>query len=74
MYVMIRVAQVCLYKSEIAPPDVMHEILTNASTAVSRWDRMLIFGGCNLAALACFVVCFALFPILFATPRKFAVL
>jgi hypothetical protein len=22
----------------------------------------MIFGGCNLAALACFVICFALFP------------
>jgi hypothetical protein len=31
-------------------------------SAVSRWDRLLIFGGCNLAALACFVICFALFP------------
>jgi len=42
--------------------------------ALSRWDRLMIFGGCNLAALACFVVCFALFPILFPQPRKFAIL
>jgi hypothetical protein len=41
---------------------------------VSRWDKMLIFGGLNLAAMACFVLCFVLFPILFAKPRKFATL
>lgn len=43
-------------------------------SAVSRWDRMLVFGGCNLAALACFVICFALFPVLSLRPRKFAIL
>ncbi|KIV88940.1 hypothetical protein PV10_08566 [Exophiala mesophila] len=42
--------------------------------ALSRWDRLLIFGGCNLAALACFVICFALFPVLSLKPRKFAIL
>ncbi|KAK0509481.1 hypothetical protein JMJ35_007875 [Cladonia borealis] len=42
--------------------------------ALSRWDRLLIFGACNLAALACFVLCFALFPILWPVPRKFAIL
>ncbi|KAI1845623.1 hypothetical protein JX265_005313 [Neoarthrinium moseri] len=42
--------------------------------AMSRWDRLLIFGGCNIAALACFVLCFALWPILIAKPRKFAIL
>ena len=41
---------------------------------VSRWDRLLVFGGCNLAALACFVICFALFPVLSLKPRKFAIL
>ena len=41
---------------------------------MSRWDRLLIFGACNLAALACFVLCFALFPILWPVPRKFAIL
>lgn len=41
---------------------------------VSRWDKLLIFGGCNLAALACFVICFALFPVLTLRPRKFAIL
>jgi len=41
---------------------------------VSRWDRLLVFGACNLAALACFVLCFALFPLLWAVPRKFAIL
>lgn len=47
---------------------------TNVDKTVSRWDRMLIFGGCNLAALACFVICFALFPVLSLKPRKFAIL
>lgn len=42
--------------------------------ALSRWDRLLIFGGLNLAALALFVVCFTLFPILSLKPRKFAIL
>lgn len=42
--------------------------------ALSRWDRMLIFAGCNLGALACFVICFALFPIVATRPRKFVIL
>ncbi|KIX94372.1 uncharacterized protein Z520_09758 [Fonsecaea multimorphosa CBS 102226] len=42
--------------------------------ALSRWDRLLIFGGCNLAALACFVICFVLLPVLSLKPRKFAIL
>jgi hypothetical protein len=42
--------------------------------AVSRWDRILAFAACNLGALACFVVCFTLFPVLSLRPRKFAVL
>lgn len=33
-----------------------------------------MFGGLNLAALALFVVCFTLFPILSLKPRKFAIL
>ncbi|KAI8629115.1 SFT2-domain-containing protein [Xylariaceae sp. FL1651] len=41
---------------------------------VSRWDRLLIFGACNLGALACFVLCFALWPILMTKPRKFVIL
>jgi len=41
---------------------------------LSRWDRLLVFGGCNLGALACFVICFALFPVLSLRPRKFAIL
>jgi hypothetical protein len=36
---------------------------------------MLIFGACNLAALVCFVISFALFPVMAATgPRKFVIL
>jgi hypothetical protein len=42
--------------------------------ALSRWDRLLIFGACNLGALACFVICFALFPVLSIRPRKLVVL
>ncbi|KAI5862684.1 SFT2-domain-containing protein [Durotheca rogersii] len=42
--------------------------------ALSRWDRMLIFGACNLGALACFILCFVLWPVLMATPRKFVIL
>ncbi|KAL2353931.1 Got1/Sft2-like family-domain-containing protein [Cryomyces antarcticus] len=42
--------------------------------ALSRWDRLLVFGGLNLAALALFVVCFAIMPALALRPRKFAIL
>lgn len=41
---------------------------------VSRWDRLLVFAACNLAALACFVICFTLFPIVATRPRKFVLL
>ncbi|RKF58931.1 Protein transport protein SFT2 [Erysiphe neolycopersici] len=41
---------------------------------LSRWDRILIFSGCNIGALVCFVICFALWPIMMAKPRKFAIL
>jgi hypothetical protein len=48
---------------------------TNRRYTVSRWDRLLIFGACNLGALACFVICFALFPVMsLAKPRKLVVL
>ena len=47
---------------------------TSYLALVSRWDRLLVFGACNVAALACFVLCFALFPILWPVPRKFAIL
>lgn len=43
-------------------------------SAVSRWDRILLFGGLNLAAIALFVVCFTLLPLLATRPRKFAIL
>jgi uncharacterized membrane protein YagU involved in acid resistance len=42
--------------------------------AVSRWDRILIFAGCNIGAIACFLICFFLFPALSLRPRKFAIL
>lgn len=41
---------------------------------VSRWDRILLFAALNLAALAMFVICFALMPVLSLKPRKFAIL
>lgn len=47
---------------------------TDQAYIVSRWDRLLIFGALNLGALAIFVICFTLFPILSLKPRKFAIL
>jgi hypothetical protein len=41
---------------------------------VSRWDRLLIFGGLNLAALVLFMICFALLPVIAFSSRKFAIL
>lgn len=41
---------------------------------LSRWDRLLIFGICLLGAVACFVLCFFILPVLALKPRKFAVL
>lgn len=35
---------------------------------------MLVFGACNLGALVCFVICFALFPVVALRPRKFVIL
>lgn len=45
------------------------------STIVSRWDRLLIFGGLNVGALICFILCFGMliFP-LFLRATKFATL
>ena len=61
-----------------SPPVVLDlvQIFTDISflALVSRWDRLLVFGACNAASLACFVLCFALFPILWPVPRKFAIL
>jgi len=44
--------------------------------ALSRWDRLLVFGGLNIAAAAMFATCFALAAtgILIVKPRKFAIL
>lgn len=46
------------------------------SLLVSRWDRLLVFGGLNLAALALFVTCFVLLPtgIFVLRPSKFVIL
>lgn len=45
-----------------------------AASTVSRWDRLLVFGACNLGALVCFVICFTLFPVLSLKPRKLVIL
>jgi hypothetical protein len=42
--------------------------------ALSRWDRLIIFGCCILGAAACFVMAFVLMPVLVLKPRKFVVL
>ncbi|KIW06601.1 uncharacterized protein PV09_02316 [Verruconis gallopava] len=44
--------------------------------ALSRWDRLLLFGGLVLAALVMFVVAFGLMftPVFILKPRKFVVL
>ena len=44
------------------------------SAIVSRWDRLLIFGACNVGALICFLLCFLLLPFLLLKFRKFAIL
>lgn len=41
---------------------------------LSRWDRLLIFGICLFGALACFILCFAIFPVVLLKARKFALL
>jgi hypothetical protein len=41
---------------------------------LSRWDKLLIFAMCNLAALACFTICFAFIPVLSLRPSKFVIL
>lgn len=51
-----------------------HYSKANSYSIVSRWDRMLIFAACNLGALACFVLAFALFPVLSLKPRKLVIL
>jgi hypothetical protein len=44
--------------------------------AVSRWDRLLVFGGLLIAALAMFATCIGLMftPVFIVRPRKFAIL
>ncbi|KAH6614855.1 Got1/Sft2-like family-domain-containing protein [Boeremia exigua] len=44
--------------------------------ALSRWDRLLVFGGLLLAAAAMFATCIGLMftPIFIVKPRKFAIL
>ncbi|KAH7924354.1 SFT2-domain-containing protein [Leucogyrophana mollusca] len=40
--------------------------------ALSRWERLLGFGGCLLGAAVCFFVAFLTLPLLAVRPRKFA--
>ncbi|KII84113.1 hypothetical protein PLICRDRAFT_179792 [Plicaturopsis crispa FD-325 SS-3] len=40
--------------------------------ALSRWERLLGFGGCLLGAAVCFFVAFLTLPLLAIRPRKFA--
>lgn len=40
--------------------------------ALSRWDRLLGFGGCLVGAAVCFVVAFLTLPLLALRPAKFA--
>ncbi|EHA57994.1 hypothetical protein MCOR27_009975 [Pyricularia oryzae] len=42
--------------------------------ALSRWDRLLIFAGCNIGAAVCFFVCFFFFPLIATRPSKFVTL
>jgi hypothetical protein len=42
--------------------------------ALSRWERLLVFGSCVLGAAVCFVLAFVLMPVLVVKPRKFVVL
>lgn len=41
---------------------------------LSRWDRMLIFALTFAGSIACYLICFFLFPVLALKPRKFAFL
>ncbi|KAI5304052.1 protein transport protein sft2 [Ascosphaera pollenicola] len=55
------------------PPPIQEE---GGLFNLSRWDRILIFAGCNIGALVCFSLClvFLFFPVLLTKPRKFATL
>jgi hypothetical protein len=58
---------------------MLSERLTNEYSfylPVSRWDRLLLFGGLNLAAAAMFIIGFVLVPtgVFLIKPRKFVVL
>lgn len=40
--------------------------------ALSRWDRLLVFGACLLGAAVCFIVSFFTIPLIVLNPQKFA--
>ncbi|TFK37611.1 ER-to-golgi vesicle protein transport Sft2 [Crucibulum laeve] len=44
----------------------------NAWLALSRWERLLGFGGCLIGAAVCFFVAFLTLPLLAIRPAKFA--
>lgn len=56
--------------------DVLDTDMPSPGPIVSRWDRLLLFGGLMVAALVMFVIAFALVPtgIFVLKPRKFVVL
>ncbi|KKA26051.1 hypothetical protein TD95_000333 [Thielaviopsis punctulata] len=53
------------------PPPVQSGRQDEGLLNLSRWDRTLIFGVCNLAALACFSLSFLVITL---RPRKFVIL
>jgi hypothetical protein len=62
-------------------PNARDQYSTGAFTdilfsSVSRWDRLLLFGGLNLAAAAMFIIGIVLVPtgVFLIKPRKFVVL
>ncbi|KAK7969871.1 protein transport protein sft2 [Apiospora saccharicola] len=62
--------------ANVCPPHLqsMADHKSRSRHTVSRWDRMLVFAGCNIAALSCFVLVFALWPVLWLKPSKLAIL
>ncbi|KAL2269853.1 hypothetical protein VTJ83DRAFT_2037 [Remersonia thermophila] len=60
-------------ESQVPPPPTRQD--EEGWFTLSRWDRLMIFAACNLGALACFSICFFLFPVIsLGKPRKLVVL
>ncbi|ODQ63765.1 SFT2-domain-containing protein [Nadsonia fulvescens var. elongata DSM 6958] len=58
-------------RNETATETVVEE---PAWFTLSQWDRLIVFGVCLIASVACFALCFLILPILALKPRKFALL